>query len=331
MENRLVNVSKILLTYAQCPARKEDLLEHLKSLNYYGCCIISEEDHHETDGKHLHAFLKFSRTVKMRINSLKSVVNYGEYVANIEFIKHSRRDIVRVVNYVIKDGNYLSDNCEVEELTNEHSHKRCYDTKRILETPIEQLVENDDIKPTDLKSVIWAQQYWKLLKNPGDSEQTRGIWLVGPAGCGKSTWARQFAKDHGGMYEKAQNKWFDGYNGEKCIVLDDLDTSALNHYLKIWADKYACKGEVKGGTVWLHHDYFIVTSNYSIPDIVGMGTPYGKAYDDELRKALERRFAIKELNGSEYFYYEPPSPKQPPSEPSLPPLEDLTSNRSPYE
>jgi len=38
----------------------------------------------------------------------------------------------------------------------------------------------------------------------------------------------------------------------------------LGHYLKIWADKYSCSGEVKGSTVPLLHKYFIITSNYSI-------------------------------------------------------------------
>ena len=330
-ENRLVSTSRLLLTYPQCPETKEQLLEHFKSLSSYGCCIISEEEHHETDGKHLHAFLKFDRLIKIRINSLKTMINYRNYVANIEFVKNSKVDISRVVKYVIKDGNYLSDNCEVEELVNTKSHNRKYNTREILETPIEELIDKGMINPRDYRAICWAQRDWKLRKNPGDSDNCRGIWLHGPAGCGKSTWARAFATDHGGMYEKAQNKWFDGYNGEKCIVLDDLDTNALNHYLKIWADKYACKGEVKGGTVWLNHDYFIVTSNYSIHDIVSMGIPEWKPVDHALEDALDRRFRVMDLGNNEYFSYEPDTKRQPPSEPELPQLEDLTSNRSPYE
>lgn len=56
--------------------------------------------------------------------------------------------------------------------------------------------------------------------------------------------------------------------------MDDLDVvkgSALSfeigHLLKIVADKYGCFGEIKGGTVALRHETFIVTSNYLPEDI----------------------------------------------------------------
>lgn len=68
-----------------------------------------------------------------------------------------------------------------------------------------------------------------------------------------------------GAFRKQQNKWFDGYAGQDVIILDDLDLlggQTLGHYLKIWADRYPCYGEVKGSTVGLAHKKFIVTSNY---------------------------------------------------------------------
>lgn len=43
--------------------------------------------------------------------------------------------------------------------------------------------------------------------------------------------------------------------------MDDLDETYLGHYLKIWADRYKCSGEVKGAILPLAHKVFIVTSN----------------------------------------------------------------------
>lgn len=127
-----------------------------------------------------------------------------------------------------------------------------------------------------------------VLNNPYEHSGVRGIWLHGPPNTGKSHHARQFAAATGGIYNKAQNKWWDGYNGEPSVILDDMDNDALHHYLKIWADKWACTGETKGGTIHLTHKWFIVTSNETITEL----------FADKplvMREAIERRFVEIEV------------------------------------
>lgn len=63
----------------------------------------------------------------------------------------------------------------------------------------------------------------------------------------------------------------------------------MSHYLKIWADKWGCTGEIKGGTVQLAHSKFVVTSNYSIEQLFA-----GK--DLTTVQALLRRFEVIEMN-----------------------------------
>lgn len=72
------------------------------------------------------------------------------------------------------------------------------------------------------------------------------------------------------LYVKSQNKWWDNYQAETSILLDDLDRNGgqtLGHHLKIWADKYPFSAEVKGGQVKPEYEVFMVTSNYSIEEV----------------------------------------------------------------
>lgn len=76
---------------------------------------------------------------------------------------------------------------------------------------------------------------------------------------GKSRLAREGVDD---FYDKGLNKWWDGYTGQKVVIMDDigLEHKFIGHFLKRWADRYAIKGETKGGMVGLMHETFIVTS-----------------------------------------------------------------------
>lgn len=96
----------------------------------------------------------------------------------------------------------------------------------------------------------------------------------------------------GQLYEKSQNKWFDGYCNERIVLIDDFDHqggNCLGHYLKRWADKWIVKAEVKGNTVQLKHEWFVITSNYSINDLFG---PNGTENDAD---ASAKRMLVKAL------------------------------------
>lgn len=141
----------------------------------------------------------------------------------------------------------------------------------------------EDYPETYVRYSRGLRDYALITVEPYDHVTVRGIWIYGPPGTGKTHSARHFDPN---AYMKAQNKWWDGYNGQLTVILDDLDTNVLGHYLKIWADKWSCTGETKGGTIQLCHRLFVVTSNY-LPE-------YFWPDDVPMCEAINRRFKIIE-------------------------------------
>lgn len=136
-----------------------------------------------------------------------------------------------------------------------------------------ELVEMGPEKAVEL-GYVRIEKYLELKRNidayklatlkPTTSATTRGVWVWGESGSGKSSYVRD---TYGEYYDKSQSKWWDGYTGQKTVLLDDHDNPCLGHYLKRWADHYPCTGETKGACVPLVHERFVVTSNHSIEDL----------------------------------------------------------------
>jgi len=148
---------------------------------------------------------------------------------------------------------------------------------------LNELVDSGDISIMDVRRLKNARMDLAQEGIAVTAEDVCGLWYWGASGVGQY---HKAGTDFLELYIKAQNKWFDGYAGEKTILMDDFDCKELGHYLKIWADKWACNGEIKGGTVALQHERFIITCNYDPEEL----------WEGHMLEAIKRRFKITHFN-----------------------------------
>lgn len=292
-----VSLSQVLLTYPQCPKSVDDLISWLKGLDGYECCVACHEPHETTEGDHLHAWVKFQKKRVIASSTLQKMFDWEGYHPNIQLVKRSPKDKADTVKYIMKHGDWRADNCNVKEIVKggtTKSHERKYNNEKIINNDLNDLVEKNEIPIKDLPALQRAKDMYLQSKPPQHTLKPKGIWIWGDAGIGKTKWCEQFGEYCGGYFEKMCNKWFDGYEDQKVIIMDEVRDDKLikSGYIFKWADNSPCKGEVKQSTRWLRHKYILITSNDNPMDFCRGEDGCVK---DSLWEPLQRRFKIMHI------------------------------------
>nr|AKM52583.1 replication associated protein [Goose circovirus] len=97
-----------------------------------------------------------------------------------------------------------------------------------------------------------------IVETPRDWK-TDVIVLIGPPGSGKSRYAFEFPAVE--KYYKSRGKWWDGYNGQDVVVMDDFYGWLPYDDLLRVCDRYPLRVEYKGGMTQFVAKTLIITSN----------------------------------------------------------------------
>ncbi|AUM61715.1 Rep [uncultured virus] len=107
---------------------------------------------------------------------------------------------------------------------------------------------------------------YNILDEQPDEREMDVVLLFGDAGTGKSTKARMYAKLYGEHYvlgvPSGGNIWFNGYNGEASILIDEFKGWMTPTYLNQLLDGFKMKLPIKGDFVNAKHTHVFITSNF---------------------------------------------------------------------
>jgi len=119
-------------------------------------------------------------------------------------------------------------------------------------------------------------------------------WFIGDTQTGKSSTAR---KENPDAYIKQCNKWWNDYDNEEVVIIDDIDLTHeyMAYNINQWADHYEFPAETKGGQMKIRPTKIIITSRY---------TPDQIFKDVSTIASINRRFTFR--------HFPQPAPTLPP-------------------
>lgn len=248
-------------------------------------CINGYERAPSTDNYHLQGFIMF-KTAKT-FDAVNTIFQKKAWL---------QRALVplKAIEYCKKDGDFIEYGVAPTTLTGAEGNGKREKAKWDQTKELAKKGEFDSINSQHL--VCYYSSLRSIHRDfqqiPGELDDVAGYWFYGAPGAGKSHDARALAQviaPGEEPYLKNFNKWFDQYQGQAVVIVDEASpaVAALVQYVKKWCDKYPCQVEIKGSSITIRPRAVIFTSNYSIEEC------FQKAGTKADLKAVKRR--MKEI------------------------------------
>jgi hypothetical protein len=227
----------------------EDDISSLKSLDKINFLIIGKEVGEEKGTPHLQGYVEYIN--KKSINQVRKEIRghisqaQGNKKQNIEYCTKTDKNPISI-------GNQSTDQGKRTDLKN-----------------IRESIKPQSIKElTDIGIINNLQQrkFAEILKADSIEQRTdypEVIWLCGDSGVGKTLKVFQDNQDKTIHKQSQSNKWWNGYEGQDVVVLDDIRADfAKYHELLTLLDKYPHRVEIKGGYMNFNSPRIYITSPY---------------------------------------------------------------------
>lgn len=224
----------------------EDELNALRNLGQSAeYCILGKEIAPSTGMHHIQGFIRF--TNPRNASSLKKCSNriHHEKAKGTDFDNFT---------YCSKEKNFEEFGTRPED-TGPGSRSDLDEVRSLIRSgaSIDQIWEQARSYQA-FRMAVAGLPYRPAPSRPG----LKVYWYWGATGCGKTWTALNKYPD---AWMTSRNlKWWDGYYGQKCVIIDDFrpDYCSFPELLRI-LDIYPFRAEVKGGSVALEAEVIIIT------------------------------------------------------------------------
>lgn len=226
----------------------EDIDRLSKTDNQIRYIIFGKEEGEECHTPHLQGFVIF--------HNQKTFNQAKKFFGDNYHIEQTQGTPAQNIAYCSKDKDYI----EVGEPPKQGSRSDINEVKEMIANgnSLREIV----LASNSYQSARHAQLLYTYQPTP--KPQKRLIkWYYGPTGTGKTYKATTEYDDY--YITMKDLKWWDGYYGQKCIIVDDFrkDFCTFHELLRI-LDRYPYRVQYKGGSTYLQPstEAIIITSAY---------------------------------------------------------------------
>lgn len=235
--------------------------------------IVGKEIAPTTGKMHGQGFIQFK--TKRRFNTVKKTLPPGVHLSTMK-----ARDSQQAADYCKKDNHYKEYGTHI---------------KQGQRTDLEQTLHEIKHGATDYEIAsnhgqLFVQygkrlQHYRQVMLQQQTKQFRKLtveYVYGTTGTGKTRSAVEESKEDYFMIQGDQMDWWDGYQGEKHLIIDEYSNQVPITKLLNYLDGYQLRLPIKGGFTYAAWDKVTITSNLQPGELHPNAKP-------EHQQALTRR------------------------------------------
>lgn len=225
--------------------------------------LVWQKEQGEQNTEHIQGYIEFSKVKRMSALKKMGFLNKGHF-------ERRRGTRAQARDYCMKEDTRIEGPFEIGEFVVQGKRSDLIEVKddmlggMTVDEAVEQHTATYARYPKLITKCREIYTKRRAIKQYQKRSKKKVIALIGPTGTGKTShvYKKYDAED---IYHYRQTNtntvWFNGYDGQKVILIDDYYGSWKWTFLLNILDIYPTQVEIKGGFVWLNWERIYITSN----------------------------------------------------------------------